>query len=147
VIWLSAWPVDLERVMLVALGSATAVLLAGSLVLRRRLVGLARHGAGLTTGAVLRHGPPFLLVRLNIWLLGGADLWILGMFRPAEEVAIYGAASRVALIAGTPLVVANAALAPISAELHSQGQRQRLERLVQAAATLSTLPSLLVVAR
>lgn len=146
VIWLSAWPVDLERVMLVALGSATAVLLAGSLVLRRRLVGLARHGATLTTGAVLRHGPPFLLVRLNIWLLGGADLWILGMFRPAEEVAIYGAASRVALIAGTPLVVANAALAPIIAELHSQGQRQRLERLVQAAATLSALPSLLVVA-
>ena len=145
VVWWSAWPVDLERVVLMALGSASAVLLAGILVLRRRLAGLPRHGAPWPTRTVLRHGPPFLFVRLNIWLLAGADLWILGMFRPAEEVAIYGAASRVALIVGTPLTVANAALAPMIAELHSQGQRQRLEHLVRAAATLSALPSLLVV--
>jgi O-antigen/teichoic acid export membrane protein len=144
-VWWSAWPVDLERVMLIALGSATVVLLAGFLALRRRLAGLPRHGAAWPTGTVLRHGPPFLFVRLNIWLLAGADLWILGMFRPADEVAIYGVASRMALIVGTPLVVANAALAPMTAELHSLGQRQRLERLVRAAATLSALPSLLAV--
>jgi O-antigen/teichoic acid export membrane protein len=144
-VWWSAWTVDLERVMLIALGSATVVLLAGFLVLRRRLAGLPRRGAAWPTGTVLRHGPPFLFVRLNIWLLAGADLWILGMFRPAEEVAIYGVASRMALIVGTPLVVANAALAPMIAELHSLGQRQRLERLVRAAATLSALPSLLAV--
>jgi O-antigen/teichoic acid export membrane protein len=145
VVWWSAWTVDVERVLLIALGSATAVLLAGILVLRRRLAGLARHGASWPTRTVLRHGPPFLFVRLNIWLLAGADLWVLGMFRPAEEVAIYGAASRVAMIVGTPLVVANAALAPMIAELHSQGQRQRLEHLVRAAATLSALPALFVV--
>ena len=145
VVWWSSWSVDLERVVLLALGSTSAVLLAGLLVLRRRVAGLAGHGAAWPTRAVLRHGPPFLMVRLNIWLLAGADLWVLGMFRPPEEVAIYGAASRVALIAGTPLVVANAALAPMIAELHSQGQHPRLERLVQAAATLSALPSLLVV--
>ena len=146
VVWWTAWTVDLERVLLIALGSATAVLLAGIPVLRRRLARLARHGASWPTRTVLRHGPPFLLVRLNIWLLAGADLWVLGMFRSAEEVAIYGAASRVALIVGTPLTVANAALAPMIAELHSQGQSSRLERIVRASATLSALPSLLVVA-
>jgi len=49
------------------------------------------------------------------------------------------------MIVGTPLVVANAALAPMIAELHSQGQRQRLEHLVRAGATLSALPALFVV--
>jgi O-antigen/teichoic acid export membrane protein len=145
-VWAAAWPIDLGRVMWLALASATAVLLAGSVVLRRRLAGLGNHGTTWPSGAILRHGPPFLFVRLNIWLLAGADLWILGMFRPAEEVAIYGAASRMALIVGTPLTVANAALAPMVAELHSQDQRAKHERLVRAAATISALSSLLVVA-
>ncbi len=143
-VWLAGLALDLERVVQLALGSAIAVLLAGTLVLRRRLAGLARHGAAWPTRAVLRHGPPFLAVRLNIWLLAGADLWVLGMFRPVEEVAIYGAASRMAMIVGMPLNVANAALAPMIAELFSRSQQTRLERAVRAAATLSALPSLLV---
>jgi O-antigen/teichoic acid export membrane protein len=143
-VWLAGLAVDLEAVVLIALGSASAVLLAGGLVLRRRLAGLARHGAAWPTATVLRHGPPFLAVRLNIWLLAGADLWVLGMFRPAEEVAIYGAASRIAMIVGMPLNVANAALAPMIAELFSRSRTAQLERAVRAAATLSALPSLLL---
>jgi O-antigen/teichoic acid export membrane protein len=81
-------------------------------------------------------------VRLNVWLLAGADLWILGIFRPAEEVAIYGVASRMALLVGLPLLVVNATLAPAIAELFSRGERARLQAALRAAATLSTIVSI-----
>lgn len=142
VVWALAMAVDLSAVLWIAAIAAAGGVLLGSLVLRRRLAGLGHDGEVWGAYEVLRHGPPFMLVRLNLWLLAGADLWLLGMFRAPEEVAIYGAASRIALLVGAPLVIANAALAPVIAELHSQRRRNDLEKAVRAAATLSGLPAL-----
>jgi O-antigen/teichoic acid export membrane protein len=145
-IWLVGWPADLTTVLVAALAAAVLMLLLALGQLRRQLAKIGRHGARWSTPEVLGHGLPFLLVRLNFWFSAGADLWVLGMFRPPEEVAVYGAASRLAMIVGTPLAVSNAVLAPIIAELHSRGERARLERVLRAAATLGALPALLLAA-
>ncbi|MGH6946595.1 MAG: lipopolysaccharide biosynthesis protein [Kiloniellales bacterium] len=143
-IWLAGWPADLTTVLAAALAAAVLMLSLALGQLRRQLGKIGRHGARWRTAEVLGHGLPFLLMRLNFWFSAGADLWVLGMFRPPEEVAIYGAASRLAVIVGTPLAVSNAVLAPVIAELHSRGERTRLEKVMRAAATLGVLPSLLL---
>ena len=145
VAWLAARPIGLWDVLAAAVLCAAVVLVAALLLLRRRLAAIGRHGAPWRDRDVLRHGPPFMLVRLNLWLLAGADLWILALFRPPEEVALYGAASRLALLVGIPLTICNAALAPMVAEFHSQGRLDRLEKVVRATATLSALPALALV--
>jgi O-antigen/teichoic acid export membrane protein len=144
VLWAGGWPVRVDQVLMLALLAALAVLALATWLVRRHLRALPRRGAPFGIAEILRHGAPFLLVRLNVWLTAGADLWVLGMFRPPAEVAIYGAASRLVLLAGAPLMVCNAVLAPTVAELHSRGQVERLERVVRAAATMAALPSLLV---
>jgi O-antigen/teichoic acid export membrane protein len=145
VIWLAGWTGDLTAIMVAALGAALLVLALALGQLWHRMAGLGRYGARWRTAEVLGHGLPFLLMRVNVWFTAGADLWVLGMFRPPEEVAIYGAASRLAVIVGTLLAVSNAVLAPAIVELHSRGDRARLERVIRAAATMAVLPSLLVV--
>ncbi|MCE3247246.1 MAG: polysaccharide biosynthesis protein, partial [Geminicoccaceae bacterium] len=93
VLWLGAWPVDVGDVLTLALLAALFVLALAAGLVRRQLRALPRRGARFGTGEILRHSAPFLLVRLNVWITAGADLWVLGMFRPPEEVAVYGAAS------------------------------------------------------
>ncbi len=144
-IWLVGWSADLTTIMVAALGAALVVLALALGQLWHRMAGLGRHGARWRTAEVLGHGLPFLLMRVSVWLSAGADLWVLGMFRPPEEVAIYGAASRLAAVLGTPMGVSNAVLAPVIVELHSRGERARLERVLRAAATMSALPALLMV--
>ena len=145
VLWLGGWPADIGNVLILALLAALLVLALAAWLVRRQLRTLPRHGAPFGTAEVLRHGAPFLLVRLNVWVTAGADLWLLGMFRPPEEVAVYGAASRMALLAGMPLMVCNSVLAPTVAELYSRRQLDRLEKMVRAAATIAAAPSTLVV--
>jgi O-antigen/teichoic acid export membrane protein len=143
-IWLAGWPADLAIVLAAALAAAVLMLTLAFGQLRRQLRKIGRHGTRWRTSEVLGHGLPFLLMRLNFWFTAGADLWVLGMFRPPDEVAVYGAASRLAVTVGTPLAVSNAVLAPVIAELHSRGERARLERVMRAAATLGALPSLVM---
>ena len=145
VLWLGGWPAAVGEVLTLALLAALLVLALAAWLVRRRLRALPRRGAQFGTGEILRHGAPFMLVRLNLWVTAGADLWLLGIFWPPEEVAVYGAASRMALLAGVPLMVCNAVLAPTVAGLYSRGQLDRLEKVVRAAATMAAAPSALIV--
>ena len=145
VLWLWAWPAAVGDVLVLALCAALAVLALAAGLVWRQLRALPQRGAPFGTVEILRHGAPFLLVRLNLWVTAGADLWLLGMFRPPEEVAVYGAASRMALLTAIPLMVCNSVLAPTVAELYSRRQLDRLEKVVRAAATMAAAPAALVV--
>ncbi|HEX6143935.1 MAG TPA: oligosaccharide flippase family protein [Geminicoccaceae bacterium] len=142
-LWALGHDLDLRGALLIGTWTGALVLCVALLLLWQEMRRLPRGRGAQTTVEVLRHGPPFFVVRLNLWLMAGADLWVLGMFRPAEEVALYGAASRLALLIRLPLVASNAILAPVVAELHQQRDPKRLERVIRAAATAGTLPALL----
>jgi O-antigen/teichoic acid export membrane protein len=58
-----------------------------------------------------------------------------------EDVAAYGAASRLATLVSIPLVIANQVLAPLIGDLHARGQPARLERLVRGVAAAAALPA------
>jgi O-antigen/teichoic acid export membrane protein len=68
---------------------------------------------------------------------------MLGFFD--EEVAVYGAASRLGTFVAMPLLIVNLVLPPIVAEMYAQGQRGRLERTLRTFSTLAGVPSLLVI--
>lgn len=72
------------------------------------------------------------------------DVWLLGAIASSQEVALYGAALRLVALVVTPLLVMNAVLPPIIAELSAQGKLPQLERLLRSVATLVGLPSLVI---
>lgn len=86
----------------------------------------------------------FLASITNI-ILVRADLWILGMYVPEHEVAVYGAAARIIAVVTIPLTMAGAILAPMIAELHAKEQKERLEKVLRAVATLGGLPAVFIV--
>ncbi|MDX1696676.1 MAG: hypothetical protein R3308_00225, partial [Thiohalobacterales bacterium] len=122
--------------------------------------GLATVTAGLVAGRHLRTypaatGAPFVLVLGTAWplwitgitlfALGKVDLWILGLFRELDEVGVYGAVSRLATFTSFTLLIANAVVPPLIAEMHSRQDHRAMEHTLRSVATLSLIPSLAIV--
>jgi O-antigen/teichoic acid export membrane protein len=147
-LWLLDDRVPLSHVILLAAGSSLASVMVACWLLARKVAALPARGhpaPRTSSGEILRVAAPILVVNLTLFVLAQASLWIVGAFRPEEDVAIYGAAARLALVVEAPLVVVNAVVPPLIAEMYAQGSQRVLESSLRAVATLSGIPASVVV--
>jgi O-antigen/teichoic acid export membrane protein len=70
-----------------------------------------------------------------------ADLWIVGAQLNASDVALYGAARRLTVLVGFPLMVLSVVVPSLISDLYARGERERLQRLVRGATTAASLPA------
>lgn len=80
---------------------------------------------------------PLLFVSLSNVVLARTDVIMVGALLGNVEAGWYNAATRVAILAGFPLVAINAVLAPMIAQLHASGEQGRLQEMVRLAAYIS----------
>jgi O-antigen/teichoic acid export membrane protein len=145
VVWLVQGQTTLATILLLAVGSGIISALLGGWVLYRKVMYLCLQGVEsaqtrLSSREMLRVAWPLLGSSLTVVLLSQADVWILGIFRSEEEVAIYGAASRLALPALVLVTwVLYAVLPPLIAEKYATGEMAILERLLRTGATVSAI--------
>ena len=135
---------DLQSVLIlnvVAFGVSVAL---SGLVLMVKMRPLRGEG-GLAVGEIISSSWPLFFAAVTNIIMLRADLWILGMYQPEHEVAVYGAAARIITVMTIPLSMASAILTPMIAELHAQGQKDRLEKVLRIVATLGGLPAILVI--
>lgn len=85
---------------------------------------------------------PFWINSLSMLIFTQADIFFLGVFRPNNEVALYGVSVRLAALVSTPLLILNAVLPPFVAELYVKKKKKQLERILQRSATLMMLPAI-----
>ena len=106
------------------------------------------HRACPTAPAGGLRGPPLNLLSTSaafVWIQvmnaisDWADILILGAFRPAEEVGIYGVAKRLVLTVSFVLIAVNNIAAPKFAALHHQGNHTALTRTAVHSARLTLL--------
>jgi O-antigen/teichoic acid export membrane protein len=83
--------------------------------------------------------PLFVTALMNRAVLPWAPLFLLGIWASTDQVGIYGAASRVAMLVSFALATVNSALVPKLAELYSKGDMQRLARTARRSALFVTL--------
>ena len=140
-LFLSQEQASLRTVLLLAVGSGFTSALLASWLLRRKVTSLPSRGgeSRAEVKEVLHVSWPLLVTNLTLFLLVQADIWVLGVFRGEEEVAVYGAASRLALITFLITQVLYAVLPPIIAEKYASNEREVLERLLRASATIAAL--------
>ena len=139
--------VTLATVVLLTIGCGIGALLPALGALWRTLRRLGAASApDLSSGSILTAGWPLLVSNLSLFVVGRADLWILGSSRPDTEVALYGVAARLVLVVGVPLAVVNAVLPPLIGELHVRGEIDRLERMIRSAASVAAIPSTVLLA-
>lgn len=153
-LWFGAGGADLATVVLIVVGAGSVSVVVSSYLLYARTTSLsaARSGehpderAGMGVASVLGVSLPLLVNNLTVFVLVQSDLWIIAAFRSPEEVAVYGAASRFMTLVTMPLMVVNAVLPPVIAELYVRGEGERLERTLRPIATLTLIPAVLAFA-
>lgn len=146
ILWLSEGQATLGVVILLAgISGLTSTLLAGWL-LHRKVTSLAPSSPGgrVRADKLLRVAWPLMITGVTIFALTQADLWIVGVFRPQEEVAIYGAAVRMVTLVAMPLLIVNAVVPPLIAEMYFQGKKRELQRALRISATLAAIPAIVV---
>jgi O-antigen/teichoic acid export membrane protein len=143
-LWLGHAHPTLAQAILVSAGiTASSVLLGGLLIMRKvRSLG---HEGHLRPREMFAVGWPLVLTSAFNFTLGtGIDLWVIGAFRPHEEVALYGAAFRLVFFVATPFIIASQVVPPIIAELYAKGRKHDLEASLREVATVAGIPAAMV---
>jgi len=142
VLWAWQGRGSLSQVIMLALVAGGTSALVASVLLYRRVKPLQEQNSSTLQGKdVLRIAWPLLVISLLSFALTDSDLWILGAFRSHEEVAIYGAARRLVLLVPMSLLIVNAVVTPLIAEMYAQGKKRELERVLRITATIAGIPA------
>ncbi|MGE0084019.1 MAG: lipopolysaccharide biosynthesis protein [Desulfococcaceae bacterium] len=85
--------------------------------------------------------PEWKSISFSMLLMGGMNviinnspIIILGFYASSEDIAVYGAVSRIMALVSFGLIAVNAIAAPMIAELYHSGQKQELQRILNIAA-------------
>lgn len=83
--------------------------------------------------------PLFITAVMSKAMLPWAPLFLLGIWASTDQVGIYGAATRVALLVSFALATVNSALVPKLAEIYSEGDMPRLGLTARRSALFVTI--------
>lgn len=144
-IWLIRGALSLEGVLLVTLAALLVTMVSGFYHLHR-ICAPMRPAPGLDIAGLLGVGLPLFVASIALQGAEEMHVWILGAGASEEEVAIYGAAFRLAKFVVVPLLVVNSVIPPMVAQLFAQGDTNGLERVLRLTATVASIPSIVIVA-
>ena len=83
-----------------------------------------------------------MLTQLLALLVTQSDVWVVSVASPAEHVAYYGVATRIAQLVSLPHLVLGGVLPPMIAEHLASGRRHELERMLRPVVLLAAVPSM-----
>lgn len=142
-VWEVSSRLDLTLVFWLMLSVYGSILLISSLFVLRA-VPRGRERFATANPTLLKIATPLFLTGLATFVVNQADIWIVGSFLPDKDVALYGIASRFAMLLVMPLLIANMVLAPVISHLDSKDRRGQIERLLRSVAYLAFVPALLL---
>lgn len=143
--WLLWGRIDLPSAILVMVAANLVSVLWAGWLLREKVARLGRAAnSALPIKKLLSIALPLWLTALAIVLVNQTNIWILGIYRPASEIAEFGAASRLILLVTMPLLIINAVVPPLIAQWHAQGKLHEMEAVMRGMATLAGIPALFV---
>lgn len=143
VLWLLQGHSNLQQVVILSVFAGGASALFGWVLIwgkARKLEGVG----SLNAVDILAISWPLLFTNLTLFVLNHADIWILGALNDSQSVAIYGASSRLLLLITLPLVVINAVVMPMIAEMYSLRRMRELEHILRSVASISSFSAMLV---
>ena len=113
----------------------------------RKAKALPKAGEGEASYTeLLGHSWPLLINAVTLFVLSKSDLWLLGAYGGAQELAIYGAATRLVMLTAMSLAIVNMVVPPIIARMDAQHDLVRLEKVLRTVATIAAIPALAVLA-
>jgi len=83
-----------------------------------------------------------MLTNIALFATRELHIWILAFYKPETEVALYGASLRLILLLALPLLIINAVIPSMVADMYSQKQYQRVQNLLQKTASIIIVPAI-----
>lgn len=144
--WIAGVRPTLAQAVGVTVVATALALVAGLGMLRRSVAALSGEGS-VETREVVSTSLPLLVTSIASFGVGtGVDLWVVGHFRPASDVALYGAAYRLVFFVATGFIIVSQVVPPIIAELYARGEKDELEKALRSISTLAGIPAFVVLA-
>jgi len=134
-VWVVQGQATLSQVLQLVIVAAGFSLLLGLFILIRKLDKCDR-GEKKPISKIAKFGFPLFVTSVVIFGVREVHIWVLAMYQPEQEVALYGAALHLVTLLAMPLIIVNSVLPPIVAELYSQKEMKKLESVLQKTATL-----------
>jgi O-antigen/teichoic acid export membrane protein len=143
-LWVAGSRPSLREAVALSVAATAIALVVALLSLRGQVSRL--HGDGdVRAREIASISVPLLVTSVASFVVGtGVDLWVVGHFRPATDVALYGAASRLVFFVATPFIIVSQVVPPIIAELYARGEKAQLESSLRSISTLAGIPAALV---
>jgi len=142
-IWMKDKQTDLKQLLtLMILSSFLSNLIAGILVFKKSK--LLKGNENIFSQEIFSIAFPLLITNLTLFALIQLPILILGAYRSQEEVALYGAAVRFVSLLEKPLLIINAVVPPLIAEMYFQNKNSELERVLRITASIATIPAVLI---
>ena len=132
--------VTLQVVLLVLVASYSINSLIAFIVLQSRIPkqsGAVMGFDSIPPRNILRISWPIMLSQLSPILASQGVFWILGAYRPEEEVALYGIAVKFATLISIPTLFNSQIVAPFIAELYVQNRKKKIERMLRWVSNLT----------
>lgn len=145
VVWIWRPHVGLGEILWLTALSCTLPALLGAWFLWREIGPWEGKSDGMQF-RLLHAAWPLLVTNVMLYVLAQADLWLVGALRTTKDVAVYGAAQRLVLLQAAPLLIVNAVVPPIIAQLYARGARADLQHWMRKVAGVATVPALVLLA-
>ena len=129
-------------IILSIVAGTSSTLVASFILLRKQ--NIMNGNCELPIKKVLNISWPLWLTSLGFLALSQSDLWIIGIFLPQDDVAVYGATLRLVALVTIPLLIVNSVVPPIIAEMYTKGEKKELERILRSASTIAIVPALII---
>jgi O-antigen/teichoic acid export membrane protein len=154
VLWAMKGEATIATVLTLSVCSGVVNTLIAGWLLRRKIASLPEQISDKSTEAdykvvlaeVLAISWPLLITGLVMFARTNMDLWILGIFRPQAEVAVYGAANRLVSMVTMPLIMVNSVVPPLIADMYARGRKRELEGTLRGMSALTGIPAILAAA-
>ncbi|MDO8435044.1 MAG: oligosaccharide flippase family protein [Candidatus Binatus sp.] len=142
-IWLAYGHCEFKAVVAVHSIAGVIAVAAGIVLLRPKLVGLIGSGGSSITELVRISGA-LLLAAIAFGGTPPVLVFILGIFRTQQEVALYSTALFLVMPIGMMLGLVNGVVPPLIAELYARREFAQLDRMLRGSAAVAGLPALLI---
>ena len=141
-IWIDSEQLDIREVLTIIIGALACSVVVALVIIRKSY----RHTApesGIFIYEPLRLGIPLSIIAIAGFSVTEAHIWIAGIFVSHAEVAIYGAAMRLMKVVQMPLLIINSVIPSTIAQLFAKKDNVKIQKVLQSAAAIATLPSLI----
>lgn len=142
--WFLKVNLDLSQILVLTLIALTIAIAIG-LVFSTRLYLSTGKSTGMEMPNTLTICLPLFVSSVALQSMNELHVWILGSNSSEEQVALFGAAFRLAKFVVIPLIVINSVIPPMIARLYHEERYVEMENVLRTTATVAAIPSLLIV--